>query len=106
MAQVFRILGSGSSGGVPRIHGDWGICDPENPRNRRTRCSLLVSQTSGSGQTQVLIDTSPDMRQQLIDVMDDTQDSLRFYFMGANWQKKVEHVGAKDAVDLEGPLIF
>ena len=46
------------------------------------------------------------MRQQLIDVMDDTQDSLRFYFMGANWQKKVEHVGAKDAVDFEGPLIL
>jgi phosphoribosyl 1,2-cyclic phosphate phosphodiesterase len=67
MAQIFRILGSGSSGGVPRIHGDWGICDPKNPKNRRTRCSLLVSQTSDKGQTQVLIDTSPDMRQQLID---------------------------------------
>ncbi|HEX9776508.1 MAG TPA: CRISPR-associated endonuclease Cas2 [Geopsychrobacteraceae bacterium] len=46
------------------------------------------------------------MRQSLIDVMDDTQDSLRFYFMGSNWKNRVEHVGAKEAVDMEGPLIL
>ena len=62
------ILGSGSSGGVPRIggadgRGDWGACDPKEPRNRRRRCSLLVE----SGGTQVLVDTTPDMREQLID---------------------------------------
>jgi CRISPR-associated protein Cas2 len=45
------------------------------------------------------------MRQQLLDVIDDSQDSLRFYFLGANWHKKVEHVGAKEGVDQEGPLI-
>jgi len=45
------------------------------------------------------------MRQQLIDVMDDKQDSLRFYFLGANWQRRVEHVGAKESIDQEGPLI-
>lgn len=62
------ILGSGSSGGVPRIggaggRGEWGACDPNEPRNRRRRCSLLVER----GATQVLVDTTPDMREQLID---------------------------------------
>jgi phosphoribosyl 1,2-cyclic phosphate phosphodiesterase len=67
-----RILGCGSSGGVPRIGGpdgagNWGVCDPNNPRNRRTRCSLLVTRKEGAGVTRVLVDTSPDMRQQLLD---------------------------------------
>ena len=67
-----RILGCGSSGGVPRLGGEngegfWGICDPKNPKNRRTRCSLLLRQISSGGVTQVLVDTSPDMRQQLLD---------------------------------------
>lgn len=66
MARRFRILGCGSSGGVPRIHGDWGICDPNNAKNRRTRCSLMVSQSGDKGATNVLVDTSPDMREQLI----------------------------------------
>ncbi len=45
------------------------------------------------------------MRQRLIEIMDEERDSLRFYFMGANWKNRVEHVGAKEAVDVEGPLI-
>ena len=45
------------------------------------------------------------MRQQLIDEIDTAQDSLRFYFQGASWQRRIEHVGAKEAVDMEGPLI-
>ena len=57
------ILGCGSSGGVPRIGGDWGVCDPTNPKNRRRRCSILVEDQG----TTVLIDTSPDMREQLLD---------------------------------------
>jgi phosphoribosyl 1,2-cyclic phosphate phosphodiesterase len=63
---TFTILGCGSSGGVPRIGNLWGACDPSNPRNRRTRCSLLVERTTGDGVTRVLIDTSPDMREQLL----------------------------------------
>ena len=63
----FTILGCGSSGGVPRIGGDWGDCDPANPRNRRRRCSLLVERSTAAGTTTVLIDTSPDMRDQLLD---------------------------------------
>ncbi|MEP6266937.1 MAG: MBL fold metallo-hydrolase [Paracoccaceae bacterium] len=62
----FTILGCGSSGGVPRLGGQWGDCDPNNPKNRRRRCSLLVERTNGNGTTSVLIDTSPDMREQLL----------------------------------------
>jgi len=60
------ILGCGSSGGVPRIGNVWGDCDPENPKNRRLRCSMLLERINKSGTTRVLIDTSPDMRQQLL----------------------------------------
>ncbi len=57
------ILGCGSSSGVPRIGNDWGNCDPNNPKNRRRRCSLLLQ----SGACNVLIDTAPDMREQMLD---------------------------------------
>ncbi|MDP9128238.1 MAG: MBL fold metallo-hydrolase [Pseudomonadota bacterium] len=57
------VLGCGSSGGVPLVGNDWGTCDPNEPRNRRTRVSILVEQ----GDTTLLVDTSPDMRQQLLD---------------------------------------
>lgn len=60
------ILGSGSSSGVPRPVFGWGACDPNNPRNARTRCSLLVERFGAGGVTRVLVDTSPDLRQQLL----------------------------------------
>jgi phosphoribosyl 1,2-cyclic phosphate phosphodiesterase len=60
------ILGCGSSGGVPRGDGDWGACDPGEPRNRRTRCSALVRRRGPDGETCVLIDTSPDLREQAL----------------------------------------
>ncbi len=63
----FTILGCGSSGGVPRLGGHWGDCDPANPRNARRRCSLLIEQEGSGGTTTVLIDTSPDLRSQLLD---------------------------------------
>ena len=63
----FTILGCGTSTGVPRIGGDWGDCDPDNPKNRRTRCSLLAEQIgAGDEPTRILIDTSPDMREQVL----------------------------------------
>jgi phosphoribosyl 1,2-cyclic phosphate phosphodiesterase len=63
----FTVLGCGSSPGVPRIGGDWGACDPGNPKNRRRRCSLLVQRIKGPGHfTNVLIDTSPDLREQAL----------------------------------------
>ncbi len=61
------ILGCGSSGGVPRLGGHWGDCDPANPRNARRRCSALVTRDGPQGTTRVLIDTSPDLRSQLLD---------------------------------------
>lgn len=69
-----RILGSGSSGGVPRVGGDWGVCDPNEPKNRRTRCSVLVDYWEGESaelppaeqRTTVMVDTSPDLREQLL----------------------------------------
>ena len=60
----FTILGCGSSGGVPRADGNWGKCDPANPLNRRTRCSLLVRRMGEGPETTVLIDTSPDLVRQ------------------------------------------
>ncbi|QBF32621.1 MBL fold metallo-hydrolase [Thalassococcus sp. S3] len=68
MAELrFTILGCGSSGGVPRLGGHWGDCDPTNPKNRRRRCSMLVERENEAGTTTVLIDTSPDLRSQLLD---------------------------------------
>ncbi|WP_137112668.1 MBL fold metallo-hydrolase [Rhodobacter sp. SY28-1] len=64
---TFTILGCGSSGGVPRLGGIWGDCDPTNPKNRRRRCSMLITRETAEGVTRVLIDTSPDMRDQLLD---------------------------------------
>ena len=64
---VVTILGCGSSGGVPRIDGDWGSCNPNEPKNLRSRCSILVQKFNNLGEvTTVLIDTSPDLRNQLL----------------------------------------
>ncbi len=69
MTIKITILGCGSSGGVPRIGGDWGACDPANPKNRRRRCSLLVERFDVQDRvTRVLVDTSPDLHQQLTGV--------------------------------------
>lgn len=57
------MLGCGTSTGVPRVGGDWGACDPAEPRNRRSRVSILVENESGQ---RILVDTSPDLRQQLL----------------------------------------
>jgi phosphoribosyl 1,2-cyclic phosphate phosphodiesterase len=58
------MLGSGTSTGVPRIGGDWGLCDPNELKNRRSRVSIIVESRAG---TRLLVDTSPDLRSQLID---------------------------------------
>jgi phosphoribosyl 1,2-cyclic phosphate phosphodiesterase len=60
------ILGCGSSAGVPRVGTGWGACDPANPKNRRGRCSILVERSGPEGTTTVLVDTSPDLREQLL----------------------------------------
>jgi len=58
-----RILGCGTSSGVPRVGDDWGTCDRNEPKNRRRRVSILVSYDN----TRILVDTSPDLREQLLD---------------------------------------
>lgn len=67
MSLGFRILGCGSSGGVPRVGQGWGACDPGEPKNRRRRCSILVERGEGRDRTRVLVDCSPDLREQLLD---------------------------------------
>ena len=67
MSVDITILGCGSSGGVPRVGSGWGACDPHEPRNRRRRCSILLERVGASGTTTVLVDTSPDLRDQLLD---------------------------------------
>ncbi|MGA7655592.1 MAG: MBL fold metallo-hydrolase, partial [Methylocella sp.] len=69
MSLAFTILGCGSSGGVPRIGQGWGACDPNNPKNRRRRCSLFVERTGENGaKTQILVDMGPDLREQLLGI--------------------------------------
>ncbi|MCC7426019.1 MAG: MBL fold metallo-hydrolase [Alphaproteobacteria bacterium] len=63
MTLSVTILGCGGSGGVPLIGGDWGVCDPAEPRNRRLRPSILVGHPGG----RLLVDSTPDLRQQLLD---------------------------------------
>lgn len=74
------ILGCGSSGGVPRIGNIWGQCDPDNPRNRRRRCALLLEgRSAGSPDpTRIVIDTGCDLREQMLDAHVDRVDAV-FY---------------------------
>jgi phosphoribosyl 1,2-cyclic phosphate phosphodiesterase len=66
MSLRLTILGCGSSGGVPRVGSGWGACNPANPKNRRRRCSVLVERAGRDGTTSVLVDASPDLREQLL----------------------------------------
>jgi len=76
MTLTLTILGCGSSAGVPRPALGWGACDPNNPKNRRRRCSLLAERSGDRGVTRVVIDTSPDLREQLIDADVDHIDAV------------------------------
>ena len=67
MSLKATILGCGTSGGVPRIGNAWGACDPSNPKNRRRRCALIVEREGADGTTRVLVDTPPDLREQLLE---------------------------------------
>jgi phosphoribosyl 1,2-cyclic phosphate phosphodiesterase len=76
MSLTLTILGCGSSAGVPRPALGWGACDPSNPKNRRRRCSLMVERAGGQGTTRIVIDTAPDLREQLIDANVDHIDAV------------------------------
>ena len=93
MTLEFTILGCGSSGGVPRVGQGWGACDPANPRNRRRRCSLLVTRNGADGaSTRVLVDTSPDLREQLLDAAVARLDAILLTHPHA------DHIPGMDAV--------
>jgi len=74
----FTILVSGSSGAVPRLALGWGACDPNNPKNRRRRTSFLVERRNSAGVTRVLVDTSPDLREQLLAADVDKLDAVLY----------------------------
>lgn len=78
MTLTVTILGCGSSGGVPKPGTGWGACDPSEPKNRRRRCSILVERAGPAGSTRVLVDTSPDLREQLVDAAVPDLDAVLF----------------------------
>jgi phosphoribosyl 1,2-cyclic phosphate phosphodiesterase len=94
MTLSFTILGCGSSGGVPRIGGDWGQCDSKNPKNRRRRCSMLVEKTGIAGTTRVLVDTSPDMRDQMLSAGISTLDAVWYTHEHADHTHGIDDVRA------------
>ena len=76
---IATIMGCGSSGGVPRIGGHWGACDPDDPRNRRRRCSLLIEGRTGDSEpTRIVIDTGCDLREQLLSADVDRIDAVLY----------------------------
>jgi phosphoribosyl 1,2-cyclic phosphate phosphodiesterase len=91
------VLGCGSSGGVPRVGGDWGACDPTNPKNRRRRCSLLLESGEGDHSLAVLVDTSPDLREQLLDADVRRLDAIVFTH---------EHADHTHGIDDLRPLVI
>jgi phosphoribosyl 1,2-cyclic phosphate phosphodiesterase len=99
------VLGCGPSWGVPRIGGDWGECDPANPRNRRRRASILVEE----GETSVLVDSSPDLREQLLDAHVRRLDAVLFthahadHLHGIDDLRSVNHVMRKSLRVYAGP---
>lgn len=97
MTLTITILGCGSSGGVPRVGSGWGACDPANPRNRRRRCSILVERPSLSGGTSLLVDTSPDLRDQLLDADLKRLDAVLFTH---------EHADHTHGIDDLRPLVI
>lgn len=78
MTRTITILGCGSSGGVPRVGIQWGACDPANLYNRRRRCSILVTQETAEGKTRLLVDTSPDLRDQMLDASVERLDGVLY----------------------------
>lgn len=97
MTLAITILGCGSSGGVPRVGLGWGACDPKNRRNRRRRCSILVERTGADGTTTILVDTSPDLREQLLDAAVSRLDGVLFTH---------EHADHTHGIDDLRPLVI
>lgn len=78
MSYKLTLLGTGSSGGVPRVGNHWGACDPSNPKNRRRRCCAMIERINGRGRTIALMDTPPDLRTQLLETDVETVDGVLY----------------------------
>lgn len=97
MTLTVTILGCGSSTGVPRVGAGWGACDPANPKNRRRRCSIHVARHSAHGETGLLVDTGPDLREQLLDAEINHLDAVLFTH---------EHADHTHGIDDLRPLVL
>lgn len=84
------ILGSGAAGGVPLIGNEWGNCDPENPKNRRRRASILVE----DGGVTLLVDTGPDIREQLLDAGVSRLDAILYTHIHADHTHGIDEIRA------------
>lgn len=89
---------------------DVATSDPGGPRRLRRVAKVCTNhgQRVQYSVFECIVDPGQwvNMKEQLVDAIDDDRDSLRFYFLGANWHKKIEHIGAKEGIDQEGPLIL
>jgi phosphoribosyl 1,2-cyclic phosphate phosphodiesterase len=110
MALTFTILGCGSSAGVPRVGQGWGACDPNNPKNRRRRCSILVERKEAAGRTTILVDTSPDLRAQLLDAEVKSLDGVLYTHAHADHTHGIDdlrplmlHMGRRIDVHADAP---
>ena len=110
MSTRITILGCGSSGGVPRVAPGWGSCDPNESRNRRRRCSILVEQMGVGGSTSVLVDTSPDLREQLLSAGVHRLDAILMTHSHADHthgiddvRPMVQHMGQLLAIHMDEP---
>jgi len=89
----------------------YDVCTQDRTGARRLRRIAKVCSNFGQrvqfSVFECLVDPAQwtQMKQQLLEIMEEGQDSLRFYYMGSNWKARVEHFGAKQAIDMEGPLI-
>ena len=95
MVLVSYDVATSDSGGARRLRRIAKICTNHGQRVQFSVFECIVDPAQWTN-----------MRQQLLDEIDEDLDSLRFYFLGANWRRKIEHVGAKEGIDQEGPLIL
>ncbi len=93
------ILGSGSAAGVPSVSSGWGKCDPKNPKNRRRRASILVEE----GPTSILVDTSPDLREQMLSANIRRLDAVLFTHAHADHIHGIDELREITRL-LQGPL--
>jgi len=96
------ILGCGPSGGVPMVGNDWGECDPANPRNRRRRASILVEE----GGHVLLVDTSPDMRIQLLDAAVTRVDAILYTHAHADHSHGIDEIRSLNRLSRESIAIY